>query len=218
MAEGEKEHSKEEKVARFLDPDEMTGEIRTTEKKRAVVVTADFWRALIGSMEERLSAEFDDVLYSAGQRWGTHTYSEFAKEVSSSQKTLYHTRNMGLSDFKDQFNAYLIRHGWGRFDIYEKYDLIFVDLLHSVFPEMEERSETMTCSLMAGFFAGFFAELIGVELSCIELRCASTGAEKCTFVVADSSLTVSVRKWLSKGRSFEEIVEAIGAREYQGKR
>lgn len=202
----------------FLKPDEPAGQIRTADDKRAVVMTAVLWKALTDSLEGKLAAESDDVLYAAGRSWGMQSYAKFAEEMGASRKALYHTRNMGLSDFKDQFNTYLVRHGWGRFDIYEKYDLIFIDLFSSPIPEMAQKREAMTCSLMAGFFSGFFTELIGVDFSCIELQCAALGANKCTFVVADSAITGSVRKWLSKGRSFEEIVAAIGTKEYQGKK
>jgi predicted hydrocarbon binding protein len=218
MAEPEVKDIQEEGAVGFLHRDQTTGELRNASNKRAVVMTVDLWKALTNSLEERLSGEFDEVLYSAGRAWGAAAFAEFTQKVSASQRTLYHTRNMGLSDFKQAFNDYLIRHGWGRFDIYEKYDLIFADLFASAFPEMLRDRGVMTCSLMAGFFSGFFSDLTGVDLSCIELRCAALGTEKCTFVMGDSALTASVRKWLSKGRSFDEIVAAIGAKEYQAKK
>jgi len=204
--------------AGFLKRDQTTGEVRTANDKRAVIVTGDLLKALNDSLTQRLAEQYDEVLYSAGRTWGTGAFPEFAQKVSAAHKSLYHTRNMSLSDFKQEFNSYLAGHGWGRFDISEKYDLIFVDLLSSAYPEMLGKGGAMTCSLMAGFFAGFFSELIGVELGCIELRCAAAGADKCTFVVADSAVTSSVRKWMSRGRSFDEIVAAIGAKEYQGKK
>jgi predicted hydrocarbon binding protein len=204
--------------ASFLKRDETAGEIRTANNKRAVIITGDLWKALTNSLTERLGEAFDEALYTAGQTWGADAFAEFAEKVSASEKTIYHTRNMGLEDFKEAFNDYLIRHGWGRFDIYQKYDLIFVDLFSSAYPEMVGAREAMACSLMAGFFGGFFTGLTGVELSCIELRCRAAGAEKCTFVLADSAITASVRKWLARGRSFDDIVAAIGSKEYQGKR
>ncbi len=208
----------EDAPAASLKPDRTTGEIKTDKDKRAVVVTGDLWKALADAMAQRLSAESDDVLYSAGRSWGTQMYSEFAERISGARKTLYHARNMSLSDFKEEFNHYLARYGWGRFDIYQKYDLIFIDLLSSALPQLLGKREVMACSLMAGFFSGFFSELIGVDLSCVELRCAALGGEKCTFVVADSAITTSVRKSLSKGKTFDEIVEDIAAKEYQAKK
>jgi len=218
MADAEVKGSQKVDMAGFLRRDETTGELRTVNDKRAVVMTGDLWKALTESLSERLAGEFDEALYSAGQRWGTGAFTEFTEKVAAAQKTLYHTRNMSLSDFKEEFNRYLVRHGWGRFDIYEKHELIFVDLFSSAYPEMLGERAGMTCSLMAGFFSGFFSDLTAVDLSCIELRCTAMGADKCTFVVGDSALTGSVRKWLSKGRSFEEVVAAIGAKEYQGKK
>ncbi len=218
MAEREARGVVEGELAGFLKSNETTGEVRTADGRRAVLVTGVLWKALTDSLEGRLAAEFVEVFYTAGHAWGTHAYSTFAEGVSTSRKALYHTRNMGLSDFKQQFNTYLMRRGWGRFDIYEKYDLIFIDLFSSPLPEMTERREMSACSLMAGFFSGFFTELTGVELSCAELRCAGTGADKCTFIVADSSITASVKKWLAKGRGFDDIVGAIGAKEYLGKK
>lgn len=202
----------------LLKSNEQTGEIHTADNKRAVITTGEFWTALSDALSQRLAAEVDDVLYAAGLSWGSHAYQEFHQNVSSSQKTLYHARNMGLSDFKEEFNTYLTRRGWGRFDIYQKYDFIFIDLFSSAFPDLAGRTDAMSCSLMAGFFAGFFTELIGVEFSCMELRCRALTGEKCTFLVADSAIITSVRKWLAKGRSFDEIVEDIAAKEYQAKK
>jgi predicted hydrocarbon binding protein len=218
MAEGEVKGVGQESLKGFLKLNAAAGEVRTADNKRVIVVTGELWNALSNSLAQRLSGELDDALYSAGQAWGSAAFSEFSEKVTTSQRTLYHTRNMSLGDFKQEFDSYLVMHGWGRFDIYEKYDLIFIDLMSSAQPELMGRQGTMTCSLMAGFFSGFFSELTGVELGCIELRCAATGAEKCTFVVADSAITASARKWLAKGRSFDEIVAAIGEKEYQGKK
>ncbi len=208
----------QQEESQFLQRDPARGEIRNASDKRAVVMTADLWKALTSALEERLGGEFDEVFYAGGRAWGSGAFTEFTERVSASQKNLYHTRNMNLGDFKQEFNNYLVRHGWGRFDIHEKYDLIFVELVSSAFPEMLHERGVMTCSLMAGFFSGFFSELTGVDLSCIELQCAALGSEKCTFVLGDSGLTASVRKWLSKGRSFDEIVAAISAKEYQAKK
>ncbi len=217
MTEAEVKGAKEEELAGFLRRNESAGEIQTANNKRAVIMTGSLWKALADSLEERLGGDFDEALYAAGQTWGAGAFAEFAEKVSADQKTLYHTRN-APNHFKQEFNDYLIRHGWGRFDIYEKQEIIFVDLFSSDYPEMLGRHDAMTCSLMAGFFSGFFSDLTGVDLSCIELRCVAAGAEKCTFVVSDSALTSSVRKWLSKGKTFDEIVAAIGEREYQGKK
>ena len=205
-------------LAGLLKADESTGEIQTADNKRAVITTGELWKALCDALSQRLATELDDVFFAAGLSWGAHAYQEFNQNVSSSQKTLYHTRNMGLSDFKQQFNTYLTRCGWGRFDIYQKYDLIFIDLFSSAFPDLLGRRDAMSCSLMAGFFAGFFSELIGVEFSCIELRCRALSGEKCTFLVGDSAVVTSVRKWMAKGKSFDEIVEDIAAKEYQAKK
>jgi predicted hydrocarbon binding protein len=205
-------------LAGLLKSDESAGEIRTADNKRVVITTGELWTALSEALSQRLATELDDVFYAAGLSWGSHAYQEFHESVSSSQKTLYHTRNMGLSDFKAQFNTYLSRHGWGRFDIYQKYDFIFIDLFSSALPDLVERKDAMSCSLMAGFFAGFFTELIGVEFSCIELRCSALQSDKCTFLVADSGVITSVRKWLAKGRSFDEILEDIAGKEYQAKK
>ena len=218
MAEAEVKGAQEEELAGFLRRNESAGEIRTANNKRAVIMTGSLWKALADSLEERLGGDFDEALYAAGQTWGAGAFAEFDEKVCAADKTLYLARKMPLSNFKQEFNNYLVRHGWGRFDIRKEYDLIFIDLFSSAYPEMLGRRDAMTCSLMAGFFSGFFSDLGGVDLSCIELQCVATGADKCTFVVSDSGLTSSVRKWLSKGKSFDEIVAAIAAKEYQGKK
>jgi predicted hydrocarbon binding protein len=215
MAEAE---VKDADPAGLTGQDKGTGVIRAAGGKRAVVVTGALWKALTDSLAERLADELDTVLYSAGHAWGAEVFADFAEKVCAAEPTLYDPKNMPQDRFQREFNDYLAQHGWGRFDMREKYDLVLVELVSSAFPEMQGKGKAMTCSLMAGFFSGFFTGLTGIELGCLEVQCAAGGAEKCTFVLAESPLTDSIHRALSKGRTFDEIVADMAGRQGQGRK
>lgn len=201
----------------YLSSNATTGEIRTTRDARAVILTAETFLALADAVRDRLGDEVGDVLYGAGHTWGRRRFDEFTTETEQAGEVLYHTRNMGIEQFKDQFNDVLVRGGWGTFTIEERFEVVLVHVSNSAFHEMVSSSDRRYSDFFAGFLAGFFSELIGVRLDAVQIAGFGDAQEPCTFLLADEAIVAPTRLWLDSGKSCEEVLDLIQAREYETK-
>lgn len=193
----------------FLTSNATTGEIRTARDARVVLLTADTFLALADAVRERLGDEVAELLYRAGRRWGAVCFSEFAAEADQPGVVLYHMRNMGLKQFRERFNDLLVRGGWGTFVIEERADAVLVHVSNSAFHEMVSRADRRYGGFFAGFLAGFFTELIGVELDAVQIGGFGDAREPCSFLLADEAIVAAVRRWSNAGKGAEEVLELL---------
>jgi len=193
----------------FLSSNATTGEIRTTRDARVVLLTADAFLALADAARDRLGDEVGELLYRAGHRWGVTRFGEFAAEAEQPGEVLYHMRNMGLEQFKERFNDLLVRGGWGTFAIEERADVVLVHVSNSAFHEMVSRADRRYGGFFAGFLAGFFTELIGVELGAVQMGGFGDAHEPCTFLLADEAVVAAARSCCDSGKSADEILELL---------
>ncbi len=199
----------------FLSSNATTGEIRTKHDARVLILTADTFLALADAVRERLGDEVGDVLYRAGRTWGHRRFAEFAAEAEHDGEVLYHMRNMGIDQFKQHFNDLLVCGGWGTFSIEERFDTALVHVNNSAVHDMVAGAHQHYAEFFAGFLAGFFTELIGVELDAVQVGGLANADEPCTFLLADESIIAPVRAWLDSGKSREEIFELLQAKDYE---
>ena len=198
----------------YLTSNAETGEIRTTQNKRAAIVTDDFLTSINDTIRERVGDDIKELYYNAGKNWSKREFQNFKDQFAQTEPYLYSLRNMNLNSFKVRFNENLLRSGWGTFDIYEKYDLIFINLVKPAYVEMfGKRSDCST--LFAGYFAAFFTELIGVEFDCVELPPDTDEQDKSVYLLGDESIVNSVKNWIDKGKSYDEILNSLENREYE---
>jgi predicted hydrocarbon binding protein len=195
----------------FLTSNAATGEIRTQRDARAVLLTAESFLALADAFRERLGDEVSTVLYRAGHSWGRHRFQEFAADTSRSGEVLYHLRNMGLEQFKDSFNDVLVCGGWGTFNIEERHEVVLVHVHNSAFHEMVSSADRRYTDFFAGFLAGFFSELIGVQLDAVQVGGFGETQEPSSFLLADEAIVSAVRGWIDTGKSYDEVLEMIQA-------
>jgi predicted hydrocarbon binding protein len=193
----------------FLNSNATTGEIRTTRDARVVLLTADAFLALADAARDRLGDEVGDLFYRAGRRWGVTRFGEFAAEADQPGVVLYHMRNMGLEQFKERFNDLLVRGGWGTFAIEERADAVLVHVSNSAFHEMVSRADRRYGGFFAGFLAGFFTELIGVELDAVQIAGFGDAHEPCTFLLADEAIVTDARRWTDGGKNADEVLELL---------
>jgi predicted hydrocarbon binding protein len=199
----------------FLSSNATTGEIRTTHEARVVILTADPFLALADAIRDRLGDEVGSVMYGAGHAWGRQRLAEFSTEADQGTEVLYHMRNMGLEQFKERFNDLLIRGGWGTFTIEERFEVVLVHVNHSAFHEMVSNRDRRYTDFFAGFLAGFFSDLIGVKLDAVQIAGFDQAQEPCVFLLADKDIVTPVRAWLDSGKTYEETLALLEAKEYE---
>ena len=199
----------------FLSSNATTGEIRTKHDARVLILTADTFLAVADAVRERLGDEVGDVLYRAGRTWGRERFGEFAAEAEQGGEVLYHMRNMGIEQFKQHFNDLLVCGGWGTFSIEERFDTALVHVNNSAFHEMVSSTHQRYTEFFAGFLAGFFTELIGIELDAVQVGGLADAGQPCSFLLADEAIVAPVRAWLDSGKSCEEVFELLQAKDYE---
>jgi len=199
----------------FLSSNATTGEIRNKHDARVVLLTADTLLALVDAVRERLGAEVGGLLYGAGQTWGRRSFAEFAGEAEQPGQVLYHVRNMGIEQFKDRFNDLLVTSGWGTFTIEERFETVLVHVNNSAFHEMVSSTDQSYTDLFSGFLAGFFSELIGVELSAVQICGFGNALDACSFLLADEAIVATVRRWIQDGKSCDQVLEMLQSGHHQ---
>ena len=201
----------------YLSTNAATGEIRTKRNARVVLLTADTLLALADAMHERLGDDVGELLYQAGQAWGRDCFSEFAADAEQPGEVLYHIRNMGLEHFQDRFNDLLVRSGWGTFSIEERFETVLLHVNNSAFHEMVSSNNRSYTGFFSGFLAGFFSELIGVDLSAAQIGGFDEDSEPSMFLLADEAIVAPVRAWVEAGKGPGEVLELLQAGEHNNK-
>jgi predicted hydrocarbon binding protein len=201
----------------ILSVDSAQGEIRFASGERIGIVSADFLNALCDAVHEKVGDEVSDFLYLTGKEWGRREFQKFKADVEKEKKIAYHLRNMGLAEFKIKFGELLSRYGWGQFNIEQKWDLVFVNLGNSAYAEMVSMHNRTYNDLFAGFFAGFFSMLIGVDFDAVEVYLKEDDLTA-TYLLADESVTLTVRQWLAAGKSYKDVLRMLEKQEHKRKK
>ena len=159
-------------LKRLLDIDEEKGVINALDRE-ILIISRDTFSMLMNSVYDVLGTGASSVLYQAGRKMGRN----FAKI------------NMKISnnDPEKAWNNIKTRDtcsGWGIYRL-EKISFgekrAYVKTKNNI---MYKTGLKIRCDLLAGYFSGIFTELFGVDVICIEKKCAKfESCEWCEFVI-----------------------------------
>ena len=139
---------------------------------RVIIMRGGTFVDLQKNVEAVLGEEADALLYEAGIRAG----------ASSAQILL---EKWGREDFMKRWAEFYGSRGCGWFKL-EEAEINperggVIKLSSSFIAEGYGRSEKPVCHFLCGFLVGVFQELLGVKLTCEEIRCAATRESYCEF-------------------------------------
>ena len=140
----------------------------TAGEARAVVVTEDLIRGIWSALERRVGqAAAGEMLFDVGLAWGGTFYNRFSQAVCQLLGTPV-IESVAAPDFLACLTHILCALGMGRVELVPDGERLFVNLISSPFVDSLKDQAPLANKLYAGFFAGLFTPLAGVELSAVE--------------------------------------------------
>ncbi|MBY0455804.1 MAG: hypothetical protein K2V38_00545, partial [Gemmataceae bacterium] len=104
--------------------------------------------------------------------------------------------------------------GWGKlaFD-FSKHDrgLIVVRAKEAIFAGLAAKAKAPVDTLLGAVLAGVLSAVSGQQLDCVQTACQACGAAEGVFVIALADRLAKVADWPTRGKSHDEVVEALEA-------
>jgi predicted hydrocarbon binding protein len=194
----------------YLRTEPARGVTRTRMGTRMCALTADFLHGFRRAITDECGPAADTVFRSIGRKWGVLYARRFKKEVSEFYGKPLDEFSMAL------FQACLVEmfshHGWGKVSLdlsRHTQGLFVVETAEPLFASLVERADRPVDTLMTGILAGFFSEISGQELDCVQTRCKACGAPVSSFVLGLTARLGSAAAWVGEGVSHEDILRKL---------
>lgn len=194
----------------YARTDVARGVTRNRLGTRLCALSSDFLIGLRRAITEECGSAAELVFKTCGTKWGRLYARRFEKELSE-----FYGRPLAeftMATFMACLVELFSHHGWGklRLDL-DRYDkgLLLVELDNAIMAGLVQTAEQPVDTLFAGIFAGFFAELTGQDLDCVQTTCAACGAPTSRFIIGLRTRLESVPGWLQEGQSHDVIVTAL---------
>ena len=191
----------------YLKTDIALGTTRNRAGTRIICLTADFLHGFRRAITDECGPAAETVFKSCGKRWGKLFAARFEKEMTEFYgKPL---QEFMLALFQACLVELFSHHGWGKpvLDL-TKHDkgLIIIEVKEAIYAELVGKAEQPADTLMAGIFAGFFSQLSGQDLDCVQTTCRACGSDRGRFVIGLAPRLAPVAAWVQNGKSHDDIV------------
>jgi len=196
----------------YLKTDIVKGTTHNRAGTRIVCLTADFLHGLRRAVGDECGPAADLVFKSCGKKWGALFAKRFEQEMSD-----FYGRPLQdfmLALFQACLSELFSHHGWGKptLDL-SKHErgLIVIEVKEPIYADLVGKADQPVDTLLAGIFAGFFSQLSGQDLGCVQTECKACGADASRFVLALSQRLTPVPAWVQNGKGHEEILGQLAA-------
>lgn len=184
-----------------------TGVSRDRTGTRICTLPNEFLLGFHKAIAEECGPAAETVLKSCGVRWG----AAYAQRLSGQLAEFY---GQPVSEFATaEFFATLVeafgQNGWGRLQVdltYHDRGVIVAIIDGAIMASLLGKASKPADTLIAGTLAGFFRELTGEDLDCVQTQCSACKAKDSRFVITLASRLASAPEWVSSGLSHGEIL------------
>ncbi|MCS6852883.1 MAG: hypothetical protein NZ700_17120 [Gemmataceae bacterium] len=194
----------------YARTDIVRGVTRNRLGTRLCALSADFLRGLRRAIEDECGPAADVVFRTCGRKWGMLLARRFEKELADFYGQPL--REFTVATFLACLTEMFSQHGWGqlRLDLsYYDQGLLVAELRGAIMADLFPGSDRPVDTLFAGIFAGFFSQLSGEDLDCVQTECTACGADASRFVIGLSQRLTQVETWRANGQSHAQIVAAL---------
>jgi hypothetical protein len=194
----------------YVQGDFESGLIENRQGGRLIALPETFLKAIYTGLEFEVGSSAEIVLFKCGRWWGKNFYRRFSEEVSA----YYHKpiAEMAMVELLQCLQQCWKAHGWGNinldFDYYQQGFLV-VKIEQSAFAATVKSSEKPTCFIESGLLSGFFSQLSGTELHCVQTTCESLGAMCNLFILGLAKRLEPVSDWLKQGENHNTIIDRL---------
>jgi len=196
----------------YCHTDVGQGVTRNRAGTRLIALSADFLLGFRRAIMDECGPAAGTVFKTCGHKWGVMLAHRFSKEMTD----FY---GKPVAEFKlALFQACVVEmfnhHGWGLLTLdlaHHDQGLLVIQLANPVMASLVEREEQPVETLMAGILAGFFGQLSGQDLDCVQTACQSHGAATSKFVVGLAARLAPVAAWVENGKSHDHVVAELAS-------
>ncbi|MBL8800186.1 MAG: hypothetical protein JNM56_40260 [Planctomycetia bacterium] len=186
------------------------GVMRNRLGTRLCALTDDFLLGMNRAITDECGPAATAVFKRCGRRWGELLARRFEQEMTQFYGQPLH--DFSMATFLACLVELFSHHGWGRLHLdLEHYEqgLLIAELHGAIMADLLQQTEQPADALFAGIFAGFFAQLTGEPLECVQTACTACGAASSQFIIGLASRLTAVEGWQAAGKSHAEIVAAL---------
>lgn len=180
---------------------------------RVVYISSDIVRGIHAALREEAGPAWRVILKTSGRTWGQAYYRLFARQVKRVNKSPL--ESLPVESFLEHLCALFACNGWGvvEFDLSRTFDagIVRIRLHNSMVVDALDHLRERVDYLIAGMLAGFFSEVAGSELDCIEVASPLTGARCTEFLLSGRNRLERIRARLEEDATTEsdDLVERI---------
>lgn len=191
---------------RYLKYDIAEGTIHSRRGTRICALTTDFLIGLRKAIIDECGGAAEEVMISCGVRWGR----AFARRFSRDLEDHFESRidELTVATLESCAVEAFSHHGFGKLDIdWSRHDigLILVSIGTPIYGDLLGQADQPVDSVLSGVLAGFFSELTGEDLGCIQTQCVACGDAESRFVIGLSGRL----DLIPEGTSHDKVVEHL---------
>src|SRR5262245_26184032 len=194
----------------YLSQDLKSGTMHNRAGARMVALTDGFLLTLLNSLELELGNRAAPVLKAAARDWGRRAAGQFAAELEKHYGRPIADLPLGLfaADLTEAFR----HHGWGLFRFnFNQYSqgVLTVEVENAMVGAIVKPAKRPVEGLLAGFLAGMFSHLAGVEVDCVQTDCRACGVGESRFVRRMPQRLGVLEGRTATGRGHAEILKEV---------
>jgi len=186
------------------------GVMRNRAGTRMIALTTDFLLGLRRALTDECGPAADTIFKSCGRKWGILFARRFEKELGD-----YYglpLRDFTMAMFLSCLSEAFSHNGFGRLTLdldHQHQGLLIAEVRQAIMAGLVGQAEQPADAMMAGVFVGFFSQLSGETLDCVQTTCAACGSDASRFVIGLSERLTAVPGWVEAGKSHADIVAAL---------
>lgn len=145
--------------------------------ERAILLRVTTFIDILKILNENIT-QSDTLLFLCGLRGGSDAVKYFTK-----------TANLDRDNLITTLSELLLACGWGRLEIDFNFNSLKgkIKVIDCFIADTFGKMESPVCSYISGYFAGFFSEVLGVNMYVFETACKSTGSPYCEHRIVQAS-------------------------------
>ncbi len=179
---------------------------------RMVALPDTLLKAIDTVLDEEIGRAKYMVKSKCGHWWGKSFYRRFNSEMSE----YYHKSltNMPMIEFLQCLRQCWKTYGWGTIDLdadaYQQGFLV-IRIWNAYSVQGKTQDSPPACAMESGFLEGFFSQLTGQDLVCVQTACESRGDACNTFILGLQDRVKVAATLLEEGYKHETILERLCA-------
>jgi uncharacterized protein len=199
----------------FFRFQEQQGIVKDWNGGRNIFAGEDFILALIQGLEQEVDDAASVLMYDLGKAWGERDFVLFKQWFEAE-----FGRGIGECPLPFVLEAWwwpFTTQGWGTWEVDledQANGFLFISIFDSAVARTLGNVGKPVCYIYAGLFAGFFSQLVGKDLGCIEIQCYSLGETYCKFLLGKRDRIDAANFWQTEGATLQDIKRRLQEGEF----